>query len=63
MNMAKRFQNKDSQYSGADKENIMDFITQYDLMSRNFYLSHYEKLYYVHNLFRSESLRFYYAKV
>ena len=28
MNMAKRFQNKESKYSGADNENIMDYIVQ-----------------------------------
>ncbi len=50
--MPKRLQNKDSKYSGADSENIMDFIVQYDLVSRNFHLSYHEKRQYVHNLFR-----------
>ena len=63
MNMPKRFQNKYSKYSGADKENIMDFIMKYDLISRDFNLSHHEKLQYVHNLFRGEALRYYYGEV
>ena len=56
MNMAKYFQNKDSKYSEADNEIIMDFIMQYNL-------SHHEKRQYVHNLFRGVSLRYYYAAV
>ncbi len=63
MIMAKRFQNKDSKYSGADKENIMDFIVQYDLVSQDFHLSHHKKRQYVHNLFRGEALRYYHAEV
>ncbi len=63
MNMAKGFQIKDSKYSGADNENIMDFIVQYDLVSRDFNLSHHEKRQYVHNLIRGEALRSYYAEV
>ncbi len=62
MNMAKRFQNKDSEYSGADNENIMDFIVQCDLVSRDFNLSHHEKRLYVQNLFRGEALSYYYAE-
>ncbi len=62
MNMAKRSQNKDSKYTGADNENIMDFIVQYDLVSRGFHLAHHEKRQYVHNLFRGEALRYYYAE-
>ena len=62
MNMAKRFQNKDSKESGADNENIMGFIAQYDLVSRDFHLSHHEKRQYVHNLFRGEALRYCYAE-
>ena len=63
MNMGQRFQNKDSKYSGADKENTMDFIVQYDLVSRDFHLSHHEKRQHVHNLFPAEALRYYYAEV
>ena len=63
MNMARSFQNKDSKYSGADNQNIIDFIVQYELVSRDFSLSHHEKRQYVHNLFRGEALRCYYAEV
>ena len=63
MNMAKRLQNKDSKYSGADSENIMDYTVQYDLVSRDFNLSHQENLQHVHNLFCWESLRYYHAEV
>ncbi len=56
MNMAKYFQNKDSKYSEADNEIIMDFIMQYNL-------SHHEKRQYVHDLFRGVALRYYYAAV
>ncbi len=35
MYMGKRLQNKDLKYSGADDANIMDFIVQYDLVSRD----------------------------
>ena len=41
----------------------MDFIVQYDLVSRDFQLSHHEKRQYVHNLFRREELRYYFAEV
>ena len=63
MNIGKRFHNKDSNYSGADNENIMDFIVQYDLVSWDFHQSQFEKLQYVHNLFRGEALRYYYAEI
>ena len=63
MNMAKCFQNKDSNYSGADNENIMDFIVQYNLVLRVFNLPHHEKGQYVHNLFRGEAQCYYYAEV
>ncbi len=63
MKMVKRFQNKDSKYSGADNENIKDFTVQYDLVSRDFNLFHHEKLQYVHNLFRGEGLRYYHAEI
>ncbi len=63
MNFVKRFQNKDSKYSGADNENIMDFIVQYNLVARDFNRSHHEKRQYVDNLFRGEALRYYYPEV
>ena len=63
MNMAKRLQNKDSKYSGADSENIMDYTVQYDLVSRDFSLSHQENRQYVHTLFRGEASRYYHAEV
>ncbi len=63
MNMAKPLQNKDLKYSRADNENIMYFIVQYDLVLRDFYLSHHEKRQYVHNFFRGEALRYKYAEV
>ncbi len=63
MNMAKRFQNKDSMYSGADYENIMDLILQHDFVSRDSYLSHNEKHLFVLNLFCGKALRYYYAAI
>ncbi len=41
----------------------MDFNVQYDLVSRDFHLSHHEKRQYVNNLFRGEALRLYHAEV
>ncbi len=43
VNMANRFQIKDSKYCGADNEKIKDIIMQYDLVSRDFHLSYHEK--------------------
>ncbi len=63
MNMAKRFQNNYSKYSGADDKNIIDLLVQYDLVSRDYHLSHQEKRHYVHDLFRVVALRYYYAEV
>ncbi len=56
--MANRIQNKDSKYSGADNENIMDFIVHYDSVSRDSHLSDHGKRQYAHNLFRGEALRY-----
>ncbi len=53
----------DSRYSGADNENIMDSIGQYDLVSQDFSLSYNEKRQYVHNLFRGEALSYYYTEI
>ncbi len=63
VNMEKRFEYKDSKYSRADNENIMDFIVQYDLVSRYFNLSHHKKRQYTQNLFHEEALRYYYGEV
>ncbi len=41
----------------------MDFIVQYDLVSRDFNLSHHKKRQCVHDLFRVEALRCYCAEV
>jgi len=38
-NVSYRFKMKDSKYSGADEENIHDFLTQYELVARDLGLS------------------------
>ena len=57
------FRNMYSKYIGADNKNISDFIVQYDLVWRIFYLSHHEKRQYVYYLLRSEELRYCYAEI
>ena len=42
---------------------MMDFKVQYDLVSRDFNPSHLSKRQYIHNLFRGEASRYYYAEV
>ncbi len=63
MNIENRFQNKYLQYIGADKKNIMDFSMQYDVMSRDFHLSHHEERQNVHYLFHGEAFRYICAEV
>ncbi len=41
----------------------MGFIVQYDLVSRDFNVSHSEKHQYLHKLFHGEALRYYYAEI
>lgn len=53
------FKMKDLKYNGVNDENIVDFITQYELVSRDLGLPPAEMLQYLHNLFRGEALRDY----
>lgn len=61
--MSKHFSYNDAKYSGAEDENIKEYIARYQAVCRDLSLSPRERCQFVHNLFRGEALRFYNANV
>lgn len=60
--ISRRFGTKDK-YSGADCENLREFVDEYDAMSRNSQLTPMHKLECVHNFFRRQALTYYNSRV
>ena len=57
--VASRFKNQDSKYSGHDEECLQEFIDVYQAVADDYSLSARQKKKYLHNLFRGKALRFY----
>lgn len=57
--VSKRFSYKDSQYSGADDENIDEYIAEYHAVCPDLSLSSSDCNKFVHKLFRDTALTFY----
>ena len=58
-----RFKNSESKYSGNDEEHLQDYIDSHLTTAEDYKLSPAEKLQFLHNIFRGDTLRFYNAHV
>lgn len=57
--IALRYRESNKQYSGADEEDLEEFISKYNIHARDCKLNDQEKLQYFHNMFRNDAWRVY----